>query len=258
VHLFGWGISTIIVLIVAGIVLWMFIKSMLKVVALVVLLFAVGIFIVGYLIFTDAGQFANDFSQKESLFLFDSDGYIFAGGRVTGGNVSVKNMLDVALNGAELTEINLAYIKKDYAQIPTDGRIFVFKESAFDMLPNNIEITFPDGEKYILARDFAIGMIKSKDPIGLYAEDAIRRQTATGDAATEIRDRNRNQYADQDQFKGIVFMALVAELLQTPGYNIFLEYRNGTVLVIPETISFKAMKVFPLGMIKYLSKSRVV
>ncbi len=248
--IFGYALTTVIIFVVLAMLLMFIIKSILKVVAILIILVSVFLFVGGYLTYTDAQRLSEDIKTMPKLFLLDIDGYLVAGAEISSLSM-VKIGTESSLSQVELQNLSVAYMKEDWDGMTNEKRqVFIYSKDAFTDLPNDIVIDNLMG-RYVLSRDFAFGMIESRDPVGLYAIDYNLRRNLTGEEAAISTERIRTLYADSAEFKGMIFMALLNELFKGQ-HHVFLEYKRGTVQIYPETIALKLLKLFPSSIVEKL------
>ncbi len=181
-----------------------------------------GVFV--YLVYRDATDFKDKFTISDNLLLLEDKGKILTGFVLhPGGEPSI-------LTDQQLRDFTTYYNNNQYQNmIESNYKMFIIKMSAF-----NSEGTLEyDGQQ--LERKKLIDSLRSDDPAGTFL------QGVPGPA--------RNNMADAATLKASFFVILYTNDLGTDPLNIIFRYKEGNIIVYPETIIFKIIKYMPLDII---------
>ncbi len=191
-------------------------------VALMILVLALGAWI-----FTDINDLRNHFYQDEKLFVLDIDGRAVAAFRMGGAGIPdpVADLRGIRAGYPDLALVQgdaYKVIVMDWSVVAEDVELAGFRATAGEiraaLLSDNPKKLFVD---------------KAVDEYGAQALGQIKLQ------ADEL-------YPAQDSFSGAVFALLANRPLGSP--DVFLSgLKQGTIVVFPETVTFKILRFLPEG-----------
>lgn len=220
-------LSLILILIVV-IILFIIFKTVLKAFfklffyTFLILFLASGV--LGYLIYKDAMDFKDNFTISDNLLLLEDNGKILTGFVLhPGGEPSI-------LTSQQLNDFTNYYNSKQYGNmIGSNYKMFIIKMSAFKP-EGTVDY---DGQQ--LDRKRLIDSLRSDNPANTYL------QGVSGAA--------QNNIADDATLKASFFVILYTDDLGTDPLNIIFKYKEGNIVIYPETIMFKIIKYMPLDII---------
>jgi len=206
-------LGTIIIILTIVIILSIILGFVNKMVRWILPIVYLVLLIVGtVIIYNDAADLRDNFLEKEKLFVLEIDGMTSAAFTVTGKNP------------AEIVE-ELSTIKKQYED-SSYYKVLLFTWESFENLQ---EVEF-NGEK--LSRPEIKQILESDNPRQLLSEKSGLPIEAVNQA-----------YATDDMVKGDLFGNMAATAAGEE--SIIMAIKDGRVKVIPETISFKLIKILP-------------
>jgi hypothetical protein len=191
-------------------------------------------------VFWDINDLRQHFYQDEKLFILDIDGKVR--GAFSLGSDGVPNIL-APLDGiqeiypARIQDFtNPTYVEKPYYKVI----VLTWPVVAQDLELSGFSAT-QDELKTALA---------SENPTQLFIDKMVEKfgQGALG----QIKLQADTLYPTHDAFASTVFALLATKPLSSPNL-IFTGMKQGTVLILPETITIKILKILPGGMTQYLA-----
>ncbi len=188
-----------------------------------ILFLVFGVF--GFLVYRDATDFKNKFTVSDNLLLLEDNGKILTGFVLhPGGEPSI-------LTDQQLRDFTGYYNNNQYQNmIGSNYKMFIIKMSAFKT-EGTVEY---DGQQ--LERKRLIDSLRSDDPVGTFLQDV------PGPA--------RNNLADSATLKVSFFVILYTNDFGTDPLKIVFSYKEGNIIIYPETMMFKIIKYIPLDMVR--------
>jgi len=224
-----WLIVIIALIVVAGLV-WRFVGGVLGLVLplLVTVLLLVGV----VWLFMDVNDLRQHFYQDEKLFLLDIDGELSGAFRMDD-------------DGIPRPVMDLDQLRNDYPDLAA------VRGDAYKVLV----LTWP-----VVAKDIELANLKatkqeiktallSERPKQLVIDKAVKLfgEHALGQIKLQVD----NEYPSHDAFRSQVFVLLASEPLMNPSI-ITRGMKQGTVIIYPETVTFKILKILPEGIGNWL------
>lgn len=229
--MYGIAFLVVLVVVIAAIV---FLLRVLEGVAKLVVSLVVVVLLVGSVAYVgiDFYRVNKNFYAQDKLFLLDIDGTVE--GAFVLGSTMVPQPLD-DLEPARKQYPDLSAVQDDYYRVLVLTWPFV----AGDLDLQGIRAT--DAEvKAALVSDY---------PKRLYVDKAVKKY---GDAALgHFKLQVDTLYPTQDAFRSTMFTLLAAKAMSEPS-NVIKGIKYGTVVIAPETVTFKILKLLPDALIDTL------
>ncbi len=187
-----------------------------------ILFLASGVF--GYLVYRDATDFKDNFTISDNLLLLEDNGKILTGFVLhPGGEPSI-------LTDQQLKDFTTYYNNNQYGNmIGSNYKMFIIKMSAFK---NEGTVNY-NGQQ--LDRKRLIDSLRSDNPADTFLQG--------------VPNAAQNDVADDATLKASFFVILYTNDLGTDPLNIIFRYKEGNIIVYPETMMFKIIKYLPLDMV---------
>ena len=184
-------------------------------------------------IFWDINDLRQHFYQDEKLFILDIDGK--AAGAFSLGSDGVPNIV------TDLRTIRSAY--PDVMLVR--GNYYKVIVLTWPVVAQDLELS-----GFSATQDEIKTALLSENPTQLFIDKMVARygQGAYG----QVKLQADTLYPTHDAFASTVFALLASKPLSSPNL-IFMGMNQGTVLILPETITIKILKILPSGMTNYLA-----
>ena len=203
-------------IILLAVLLFKLIKNVFKVIVTLVGILVVLSLVFSVVVFTDVKDITEGMQNQEKLFLFEHDGEF-----VTGfSGISLENVS--FLNEEKLGEYNTKNDDLDYL-LGESFNLFIINSDAFEDID---KIKFEDND---LSKKEAFELIESTDlgdELGLEGSDK--------------------------EIKGAIFAVLLGESIERDKLFIFKQFKEGNLVVYPETITFKIIENIPMSLVDNL------
>ncbi|MBW2980879.1 hypothetical protein KY360_05680 [Candidatus Woesearchaeota archaeon] len=211
------------VFVIAISIIFSLVKSVMKIIFLVLSITTILSVIFGAFVILDLKDFRENFPTGEKKLILEDEGNIIAG-------LLMKGEEEPIFLSQEQISAYSGYLKeKDFdAILGGSYKLMVLNMDIFENPPKDtIEIDDED-----LTSDFLISVLNSEEPKSLMEEEI-----------------GKGIELDETELKGAIFGLMFNEVMQSPIY-FFKQYKNGNILIYPETAIFKAIKYIPLGFVK--------
>lgn len=218
----GWGIAILVAITVIMLIVRIFFKTAYKIIMIIWFILFLGMIVFGILIYSDAKDFSQGFSENKSLFLLEAEEEILA------GFYTYKEDSEIVV-GVE--DINSKYQDQNFEGILGDEyfKMFVVNETAFD------DLGIIEMQGFNVTSEEVLEVIKAEDVVNAY-QDMIEDKGYTDDAVDEM---------DTDKIKGLLFGVMFSIANKDDPTFLFTNYRNGNIRVYEESLIFKLIKNFP-------------
>jgi hypothetical protein len=268
------------ILFIAGLLLlFKVIKSVLKIVMIGILIIMISIGLFGFLLFSDAKDFSENFGKEPKLFIVvDNDKIIFATEMLDMSKQITKADSKTESNGSEqynfldkaaVDLLNSNYAAGDMKKVQGNYfKVFIVKLSAIEKaLPEIIELpkevtekmeeesSIPSGMQkpklpQTLTKAEVISLIRSDSPqnilIDMMLKDVSGPQTEL--FRTELM---KSPDLTSEKVKGMAFMIAIDSIIKQQGFKVlFTDFQKGDIDIYPESFVFKVAKGIPYGMLK--------
>ena len=229
-------------------ILFKIIKNAATVVILTVSLLVLTVIIGSALIYLDAKSLKENTAVSKTTIIVTSDDYKTA---ICGIRMNLDNTSkNTPLNEEEMTDIGHRLDKKEYnAILNTSYKLIIIPEKSLKNILDNITIS--QGSK--ISKEEFFRVIDSSTPIETYLEDLSNSIVGVTDEAMKEKVKNalRNNITVSDiEFKGKLLGIVFNSILMTNPEGIVLEYKRNRIIIYPETILLKILKIVPDEQIK--------
>jgi|TARA_B100001971_G_C18131062_1_gene504841 energy-coupling factor transporter transmembrane protein EcfT len=236
------ALGTILTIIIIALIISLVLKIVFKI-ARVFFYFGLMILLIflvtGFLILKDANDFKQNFAEKGNIVLLEEDGTVIAGYTLENDPRSLTQG-EVALFSTYLQNNEFDRILKD------KFKLMIIK---MDLI-SGLEAESIDLGTASIKKESMVDVLKSDDPFKSFNE-AIFEDEFSFD--TKLKD-------DSLEFKASLLSSVVNEELIGTGnaLNFFRQYKEGNLIIYPETPLFKFVKIIPLELIKSVLKNSFV
>lgn len=225
----------LIAFIIIGAILMTILRSLIRVIGIMIILFVVFIIVAGLMVYFDYSSLSSNLMSSKKLFLFQDEKSIYAGMEVT----SLDEKGITLITDARFLQLQQIYAKNDLAQI-SEGyhNVFIFDKSFFD--PDKKVII----EKVAFTNSELATIIKSNAPF-VEASTMISAKKAIpyANASRIFYDK----FKSDQELKGYLFGAMIdAE----PQFSFVSGIKDKKVRIYPETAVFKAARLLPFNFLK--------
>jgi hypothetical protein len=232
------SIITLILFIIIAVLVFKFIKNVVKSILIILSILVLLVIASGLFISADANDFRANFAAIPSLYLLETDGQIVAGIYGTFSEEGIPSLVGTEqLNSYQTSyqENDLANIKENYY------KVFIIKSEAFD----SITEVRTDGET--MPKQAIIDLIDSSTPI----DDFMEQRNIPQDRRSALM--SNFQIANDDEFKSFLFTLLIVESIEEKGpLFIFTEFKQGNVIIYPESAITFFIKEIPFSLLNSL------
>ena len=232
------SIISLILFVIIAVLVFRFIKNTVKsILLLLAILFFVSV-AGGILIYADANDFRQNFPAIPSLYLLEKDGRVVAGfyGAFSETSQPFLTKKD------RLSEYQAYYEEEELDKIKGDYyKIFIFKSESFDY------ITEVQTEGEVLSRETIFDLLSSDTPVNDYL---ILKEMPLDQRSNLL---NQLKLEDKSQFKALLFVLLFSKSLDEKGpLFTFTEFKQGNVVIYPESAITSLIKEIPLSLLDNL------
>ncbi len=231
----------LLVFIIITVLIFIFVKKVLKALFLTLSVFLVISLILSFFIYKDVVDMQKNLAEQESLIFMDIDGTIITG---VFGSFSGKELSLIT----DVSNYNEKYASNDFdSLLGQNYKLFVFKEEAFADME---EIIISDKE---YSSDFIITLLKSDTPIDDYIKNEAKVQDISNNLFLQKELRKQIKYSDIE-FKAALFGGMISKAIDDGGFVYILsQYKSKNAIIYKETLTFKFIKALPLSFIKRLA-----
>lgn len=232
----------IILFILIGIIIFKIIGKIVKTLSILMSILTIVMLIGGIFVYLDAKDLKENFSVEKKLFVLDYDDVLLSG--FTLKDMAVDGMPEV-LSKEVLSEYSNYYSNNDMKSIQGEEyyKVFVFKKELFD------DVLEMDIGNVKLSKYDIDAILVSNDALNLVVDKMLMSQGVPLDN-TKYREEISKELKSNEAVKGLLVAGLFAKKSKEPTF-IFEGLQNETVMVYPETIIFKLIKIVPFN---YMSK----
>jgi hypothetical protein len=224
----------IIALLVVGAVIALYmIKSVFKAFFLILLVAVVLIVAASYFVYKDVNDLSRNWPSSDKLLLLESDGDAEAA-------VHAALLEDTSsfVGDADFSAIKAAYSEEDLKSV---------KGSSYKVIIFNLETIADEIESQDIRMAGASLMSKSDAVRLLNSEDALQELEAI--SAEQARIIRLGDNLDSSQTKSAVFSLMLTQLFMEKGGDIMVyilsEYKEGRIMIYPETAVFRLINFLP-------------
>ncbi|MBI4153347.1 hypothetical protein HY497_02390 [Candidatus Woesearchaeota archaeon] len=238
-----YGIAFLI-LIVGGIfLLFRFAKHAVKwvLIAIGIMLIASAVF--GINLFNDIKDLQKNFPKAQKLLLLNEDNMILAG--FEGKLFSSDDVLSY------ISEEQRAAFQQHYSVRDLRGlrenyfKVIMFDTSAFEQMELSVSGNISANE--------ALGIIRADNPIARTVTQVIRRDHLPDTPETRsflTKGFREKGVSSDDDMRAFLFVLLFKAALEKDPWFLMNGFKSGSIIVYPETITFKLAKLVPMGVLK--------
>lgn len=254
-------ISTVIFLVIA-VLLYLITKSIGKAIGFTVAIFLIVELIFGFLIYLDSMKLKDNFPTQEKTFLLEHNNNYVAGFKIT-------DIQELQNNAQFLTNTQIQdYQNQELSNMLKNSYKLIILNS--DIFREVSTIEFNDME---FTKDYFIELLESNNPIAQLTDKFLEKTKAEQlkeypeELWPQIKEQIESQkekfvenfksqlnIGDDTQLKALIFILLAAEITQENPMIILTEYNNNNIIIYPETITFKFIKIIPNYLLDFVSK----
>lgn len=225
----------LVLIIVAGLIIYKITKSIFKAIFLALSVGVIIIIILGGLIISDINDFRENAQTQPNIYLLEDNGEIIAGFSGILGEDFQPDFVEEELG---------PYNNLD-GLLGNNYKLFLVKKQALGSVEE------VEGEDITLTRQEILDMIASDSPV----DDFIKKQYPNLPAAQLSGARqsllSQMEIENDAEFKGTLFAATFASAMEEQGpLFIFDQYKEGNIIIHPETAMFKFLKIIPSSILK--------
>jgi len=220
-----------LLLVVVLAVIIRFVKNLVRiiiVVGLLALVFGAGIYVLN-----DANNLQKKFLPGEKLLVLDLDSNITA--------AVISKDIAVPVPVTKVDALDLLYSEKDYSEMLDDKyKLVVFKWGAFD------DIDFVGTDEYRFSMKEVRQIMEASSPREFLVDKMAEEQGE--ELRQAIRSEVFSRFPTKDHLRSVAFSFMIAKFIDQG--SVFEEYIDGNVLIYPETITLKIVKIIPFSWIR--------
>ena len=254
-------ISTVIFIVIA-VLLYLITKSIGKAIGFTVGIFLIIELILGFMIYLDAMELKDNFPTEEKTFLLEHNNNYVAGFKIT-------DTQELQNNAKFLTTLQIQSYQSQQSQdmLRNSYKLIILNSAIFQDIST---IEFTDME---FTKDYLMDLLESNNPIeqltNRFLEKAKAKQLE--EYSEELWPQIEEQFEaqkeefvenfksqlnikDDAQLKALIFILLTAQITQEDPMIVLTEYRNDNIIIYPETITFKFIKIIPNYLLDFVSE----
>ena len=236
------AIIWLVLVIIIALVIFKITKSIFKAIFLAISAGVLIIIIIGAMVISDSMDFKDNFPTQPSLYLFEGKDNVISG---------FSGVLGDDFKPSFVSEEKLASYSTNYKQdnlkamLGNNYKVFIIKKQAL------ASVDRVEGDDTELTRADLDKLLASETPIDDYIEMQIGIVPASQKAQAREQLLNQIGIESDVEFKGAIFGTLFTTAGEERGpLFIFEEYKEGNIIVYPETALFKFMKRMPISFVK--------
>ena len=207
------------------------IKGIMKIIMLISAVLSIVLVIGGLFVVADFKEFKEKFPTEEKTIILEENGNI-----LTGFIMASENEKPVFLTQEKVIKFS-NYLKENNLEAikGNNYKVMIISLDIFDELSTDtLEMGSEEFEK-----DFVISVLKSDNSLGL------------------MEDKGMGMFfADDITVKAAMFTTVFNEITENPLF-FFSQYKEGNIIVYPETAIFKAINVLPIGLVENAMESMI-
>ncbi|MBR9691918.1 hypothetical protein GOV06_03965 [Candidatus Woesearchaeota archaeon] len=235
-------IVLLVLLIIAGLIIFKITKSIFKAIFLASTALTLIILILGSFIVLDANDFRKNFQTQPSIFVLEDDGEISAGFSAVLG--------EDEFNPDYLLEEKLGTYDPDNLDelLGENYKIFFVKKQALD------SVETVEGGDMKLTKEEIFEMIDSETTIDDFVRSQVKDIPPSQFPALKKQMMEQMNINEDAELKGALFGAAFAAAMEDNPLFLFEQYKEGNIIIYPETAMFKFLRKVPLSLLKNMVK----
>lgn len=236
-----WAIIILIGLVLAFVLLFRILRSVLKTAIYFFFLCMLALFIFGILVYTDAASFKKNIGNSTNVFLLVDNNNLLAGIKLD--PVQERSVLYTQETLSDfqksISENKIDAIKKD------SYKVFIFNMSVLSDVESNL--TFQD---FTLPASAARELLQSEKPFTFVVDYYAKKQNQDNDLfRAALQKKLVETFKTEQQFKDAVFSLFILEFFPEKIPSIIKHIRQGTIVIYPQSALFSALQLSPQGFI---------
>lgn len=230
-----------LILIIAAVLIFLFLKKVVKTILFVLLISGMLLGAAGYFAYRDAMDLKENLLTARNLFLLEEDDELIAG-----FEFSVKQKEPLILGISKLNVLNSNYREKDYKSMLEDNyKMFIFEREVFD----EVDSVKMDSDVY--PKEFIYRLFDADDAVEVFVDYQIEKKGFSEEFKENVRSDVTREFGDSTHLKGVAFGVLFQTANEDRGPLFIIEnYKEKHIMIYPETMAFKFVKILPLSWIK--------
>lgn len=218
------------------------IRLIFRIISLIVLVSFVTSAILGFYIYKDVADLRKNWAGSNKLILLANE-EVYAGVITTFGEeelVFVEN----------LDDYQTAYQNRNYEVLKgSNYKLFIFKIGMFEKTDETLSL----GELEI-TKKAAIEAIESDDPKEVLINGLIESGSVPAEQKGLVKDQFSTEIGSDQLLKGMLFGMLMQGAMEKDPLLLFRELQKKNIIIYPETIIFKIVRLAPLSLIEKLAQ----
>ena len=241
-----WLIIGIIIFVAIAVILFIFLKKIIKVIAVLSAIIIIALLIGGFILYNDSKDLQENFENSPNLFLLELNDNIITGFQTIPGSDE-----PITLNKETINSYNSDYQKNNLEKIKSENyKLIIFKRQAFDSVE---QIEIGDHE---YTKDFVFTLINSETAVDDYIDDLVIREAVPQEQREIVRKETKSDFEFTDsEFKGILFASVFSNTMESEGpIFLFKQYKSGNAVIYKETPVFKLIDMIPTSYLQNIIK----
>jgi hypothetical protein len=197
----------------------------------------------------DIKDFKENFSARQSLFIFEKDNKIPA---AIYGNFGKQGESPKSASNEQLAAINLDFQNNNLDPLLKDYcKVFIVKQSVFDSI-DYIQVGDTN-----LTKQQVFELIDSENTIEDYITLNFKQQLTDSQKQNLKKSiMEQENITDDTGFKGVLFSMMISSVMEKQGSLFFMKnLQNSNIKVYKETLIFKILNLIPESMLSQFVQS---
>ncbi|MBN2881228.1 hypothetical protein JXM83_04190 [Candidatus Woesearchaeota archaeon] len=222
------------------------IKNSIKVMALIITLLVLTVVTGSVLLYLDAKDLHEHITTSNTTILFVDD---VTENVLAGFSVRISNTTDkVYFDSKKISEYEKQYKAKtlEEAVLGSYKVILISKTALNNTLPDRMIVS----DDKVISKDFFFGILESEEPIDYYLDKIIGGMVVDDLSQEKSRELKKtlknnldinNDQVFKSKISGLVFDSIIMNYPE----NIIIQYKKGNIVILPETIMLRLIKMIP-------------
>lgn len=244
------SLSVIIIFIlyvIAAVFIFKLIKSAVKAIFLISAIALIILALGSFFIYKDVADMRENWPDSDKLVLLKSNDVVSAGFISTLSEAKAPQLL----SSEEISSLDSSFQEDDLESMIGDNYMMLIMSlrPIIDAIEAD-EITFQD---WSFTKDDFISIIDSEDPMDLFIDRLMLESSYPEELREQLEEEVVAKFKDSTHLKTMAFEILVSHLFREKGTGagvfIIQQYKEGKVIVYPQTTVFRTIKLIPDFMI---------
>ena len=244
-----YGIFGLIAFVVLAVLLFKYARMLFKIFAVINILALIGSAILIAALVTDVKDLQENFPQADKLFILKDGQKLLAGFR---GSLFSQNEAVSYLNRTELEKAQEYYAANNIEALRGSAfKLFIIDKKLFD---KDSSTSLPGSSTTV---GHILTLLQTENTLGAFVLDTMKRENLPNnpDVQDYVKENLKKDtgISTDDGMRGMLFAQLFSVTAQDP-LSLYSEYKKDHLIIYPETITFKLLKLIPESILEGVAK----